>query len=397
MESDISENGTIITFYSYKGGTGRSMALANIACLIGEHSNGRKALAIDWDLEAPGLHRFFADQSELSHNKKRPGIIDYFHKLRHILETSKETYTRMEAEDGAVVLDETLPIDDFIIRDVAPGVDFIKAGTFNERYAELVGSFDWVGFYDNYGVVLTAFRNLLMTKYAYCLIDSRTGLTDTSGVCTMLLPEKLVTVFTPNRQNLSGLMDLVPRVIDYRRWSDDMRPLTVFPLPSRIENAEQKLRQEWRIEYQSGFEERFSQHYEVEECDLSEYFNEVRLPQLSYYAYGEKIAVLEERSEAHSLHRSYEAFFQRLVQLDYPWQILEEGFKRKTAVEAYDVFLSYHPSDSEFVEQIAARLQKNDIRCYFAKWHLMAGDDWREASKATLKSSSTAAVFVGRE
>jgi len=45
-------NGQIITFYSYKGGTGRSMALANIAWILA--SNGKRVLIIDWDLEAPG-------------------------------------------------------------------------------------------------------------------------------------------------------------------------------------------------------------------------------------------------------------------------------------------------------------------------------------------------------
>jgi MinD-like ATPase involved in chromosome partitioning or flagellar assembly len=38
----------IITFYSYKGGTGRSMALANIAWILA--SAGKRVLAIDWDL-----------------------------------------------------------------------------------------------------------------------------------------------------------------------------------------------------------------------------------------------------------------------------------------------------------------------------------------------------------
>ena len=49
--------GRILTFYSYKGGTGRSMALANIAWILA--SAGRSVLMIDWDLEAPGLHRYF--------------------------------------------------------------------------------------------------------------------------------------------------------------------------------------------------------------------------------------------------------------------------------------------------------------------------------------------------
>jgi Mrp family chromosome partitioning ATPase len=49
--------GKIITFYSYKGGTGRSMVLANVAWILA--SNGKKVLAVDWDLEAQGLHRYF--------------------------------------------------------------------------------------------------------------------------------------------------------------------------------------------------------------------------------------------------------------------------------------------------------------------------------------------------
>ena len=50
--------GRVITFYSFKGGTGRSMALANIATTLAQR-NGNRVLAIDWDLEAPGLHSYF--------------------------------------------------------------------------------------------------------------------------------------------------------------------------------------------------------------------------------------------------------------------------------------------------------------------------------------------------
>src|SRR5882724_4924556 len=49
--------GHITTFYSYKGGTGRSMALANFAWIMA--ASGKHVLAMDWDLEAPGLHRYF--------------------------------------------------------------------------------------------------------------------------------------------------------------------------------------------------------------------------------------------------------------------------------------------------------------------------------------------------
>ena len=70
----------IITFYSYKGGVGRSMALANVAWLLASKYR-KKVLAIDWDLEAPGLHRFFNVQEE---NIKK-GLIDLFYDYKDLL------------------------------------------------------------------------------------------------------------------------------------------------------------------------------------------------------------------------------------------------------------------------------------------------------------------------
>src|SRR4051794_16575664 len=49
--------GTITTFYSYKGGVGRSMILANTAALLAKW--GYRVLCVDWDLEAPGLRLYF--------------------------------------------------------------------------------------------------------------------------------------------------------------------------------------------------------------------------------------------------------------------------------------------------------------------------------------------------
>ena len=48
---------SIITFYSYKGGVGRSFALANVAAILSEW--GCRVLAVDWDIEAPGLSHYF--------------------------------------------------------------------------------------------------------------------------------------------------------------------------------------------------------------------------------------------------------------------------------------------------------------------------------------------------
>jgi predicted acylesterase/phospholipase RssA/MinD-like ATPase involved in chromosome partitioning or flagellar assembly len=70
----------IYTFYSYKGGVGRSMALANIAKWFYLH--GLRVVMVDWDLEAPGIENFFFDPEEQSGKDEfkriqdRPGLID---------------------------------------------------------------------------------------------------------------------------------------------------------------------------------------------------------------------------------------------------------------------------------------------------------------------------------
>ena len=68
----------VYTFYSYKGGVGRSMALANVAALLARA--GHRVLAIDWDLEAPGLERYFTEPLELPANLRatKPGRPDAF-------------------------------------------------------------------------------------------------------------------------------------------------------------------------------------------------------------------------------------------------------------------------------------------------------------------------------
>ncbi len=67
----------IYTFYSFKGGVGRSMALAN----VGEYlsSRGARILLIDWDLEAPGLESFFfaPESPHFADVRCQLGLIDY--------------------------------------------------------------------------------------------------------------------------------------------------------------------------------------------------------------------------------------------------------------------------------------------------------------------------------
>ncbi len=64
----------VCTFYSYKGGVGRSMALANVAAILARLN--KRVLVIDWDIEAPGLERYFTESGLKGSRRDRDGLVD---------------------------------------------------------------------------------------------------------------------------------------------------------------------------------------------------------------------------------------------------------------------------------------------------------------------------------
>ncbi len=241
----MSEKGKVITFYSFKGGVGRSMALANIACLLAKKHN-KRVLMLDWDLDAPGLHQFFHNAG-ISDSEK--GLIDFFVEIQDIIEQRLEkadNIQEMEDHEVAEILD-SIKLNDYILKTDIPSLDIMTCGRKDEKYSSLVSNFDWVGLFGKSPNLFYLFAERLTQIYEYVLIDSRTGYTDTSGICTMLMPEILVLVFTPNKQSISGVIELLHKATDYRKQSDDFRPLMAFPLPTRIDNAELERKNNWRM------------------------------------------------------------------------------------------------------------------------------------------------------
>jgi len=418
------EPGSIVTFYSYKGGTGRSMALANLACLAAREVSPGRVLMIDWDLEAPGLNRYFPE-SEQPENANRPGLIDYFVRLTELL--TPETYEKLAGRDGAQVLESLIPLDDYIAHDVGLSLDLMKAGRMDRDYPDRIASFDWVGLFRKYYRVYRAFRDQLSSRYSWCFVDSRTGLSDTSGICTMLMPEKLVAVFTPNRQSLDGVINLASRAIEYRRSSDDTRPLSVFPLPSRIVTEEHKFLQEAQERYRKVFEECLQGGYELKSCNLASYFEEVAIPHKGFYGFNEMVALRDDPSatDVLSINRAYERFWRRLATLDAPWDSMPDaaeappppqvkapepasgsGFLSDAGFE-HDVYVSYAHVDNVALggdaEGFVTRLQQ-DLRRRLEQYlgtsvqvwrdvKLLGGDDFSGTTETVLAKSATLVVI----
>ncbi len=310
-------NGIITTFYSYKGGVGRSMALANIACLAAKESS-EPILLIDWDLEAPGLHEYFREHLPSSFEEKE-GLLEFC--------------TAAQRELPAMPLDEENPelLEKFYGRlghyllqsETLPNVFLLKAGRFDSTYSARVAAFDWGAFFQAIPAFFPFWAKQLRKKFAHVFIDSRTGHGDAPGISTMLMPEKLVLVFTPNRQSLRGVLELAKKAIDYRVHSDDYRPLQIYPLPSRVELGEDSLRRQWQRDYTQQFEETLREAYGLtDSLTLKDYFERVQIPHFPRFAYGEELAVLEEGAstrDINSLANRYLIFKQYLFSGQNLW------------------------------------------------------------------------------
>lgn len=340
--------GKIITFYSYKGGTGRTMAVANVGVLLSKDSPHNtkvrmdgtppRVLLIDWDLEAPGLEEFFPPVIA-SHL----GVLDYFEQVSSKLGRMRSaTPAAVERRLGEVDLDR------FIRQSNYKSLWIMGAGSGrdDEGRAKRVRELDWRGLFERTPALFEGFARALTRRFDFVLIDSRTGASDIGGVCTALLPERLVLVFTPNRQSVQGCVRIGRAAAAHRAQSPDVRPLTIFPLPSRIEASEPDLRDVWRrgdnktAGYQPMFEELLSETYLLDECDLTDYFDEVQVQHVPRFAYGEDIAVVTERTDDRlSLTRSYQRLTERLQRHSAPWDLRTAVLEPRAVPESIPVDL----------------------------------------------------------
>lgn len=184
----------VTTFYSFKGGVGRSMALANAAVELAKR--GRRVLVVDFDLEAPGLDTF--DVLRPPPGKAVPGIIDF---VREFLDVDR-------APDARRFL-ARLPD----VGDRGGELWIMPSGAQEASYAARFNEIDWAALYEKRDGYLL-FEDLKaqwreVVKPDYVLVDSRTGHTDTGGICTRQLPDAVAILFFPNEQNLRGLAKVV--------------------------------------------------------------------------------------------------------------------------------------------------------------------------------------------
>jgi tetratricopeptide (TPR) repeat protein len=190
------------------------MALANTAAMLAKA--GRRVLMIDFDLEAPGLDSF----SELSPPKSQRGVVEYV----------AEYLKQGRPVPVGPFVHECVPRDDpirghlWLMPSGARGPDY-NTKRMSIRWAELYAKHDGQRFIENW-------KADVVETFApdYVFIDSRTGLTDVGGVCTLHFPDLVVLLFSLNDQNIDGISE----VANVLKQSE--KPPLVLPVATPIPN-----------------------------------------------------------------------------------------------------------------------------------------------------------------
>jgi tetratricopeptide (TPR) repeat protein len=307
----------IFSFYSYKGGVGRSQLCANVAAYLC-HKRNKRVLLLDWDFEAPGLHYYFGLKEEAV---TVDGSLELLEQYMALMLTNEQVSQKdyPSFDKGSIL--NLLQAKGW--KDQGVGcVDLIPAGCYEEAYIPRVNNFNWYQFYNRLDgqVYIEWLKGQLKgLGYDYILIDSRTGINDYSGICNLHLPDANIVVMAANSQNMRGCKNLIDQIINhpYTQHEEGYRTKYILPVLSRI-NVNNPNFEYWADEFVEHFQP-LMEHWETElprafrkDIFRDFYLEKVLLEDMPQYSAGENILF---KNRKQRLHRSsFAAKFAHLAQ-----------------------------------------------------------------------------------
>src|SRR5258708_4325325 len=233
----------VITFYSYKGGVGRTLACANFGLYLA--STGFKVVVADMDFEAPGLDsKFFGDgTTNISY-----GLLD-----------------QITAFQQGLPLPNLSPIGIHLSEEVIRSggkLHLIPTGNYcaPDKYYESISGLNWGYLLSERGLsfwfdLLSRIENQLQPDVL--VIDSRTGLTEVAGLCTQVLPDTVLLLTSTSPESLAGTRRMYELIQKSRlikeqrgqRTNVDLRVVvTRVPRPKDVEAFDRQMKQRFILE-----------------------------------------------------------------------------------------------------------------------------------------------------
>lgn len=193
----------VITFYSFKGGVGRTLACANFGKYLAKA--GQKVVLLDMDLEAPGLDaKLFPDATTSISN----GVID-----------------QLTAFQNGLSLPSLSPIPIDLPEEVTQHggrLHLMPAGNYFDLngYYKALSNLDWDLLLKSEEGLAFWFDFLKRIEDQFqpnvLVIDSRTGITEVSGLCTQVLPDTVLLLTSTSPESVRGTRRIYERIASSR-------------------------------------------------------------------------------------------------------------------------------------------------------------------------------------
>jgi cellulose biosynthesis protein BcsQ/stress-induced morphogen len=177
-----------VTFYSFKGGVGRTTALTHVAWILA--MRGRKVVAVDLDLEAPGLSTAFNLQPQPKY-----GIVDYFYERSYL------------PEGIAPSISITEIFGEVRIPNAKGRLFVVPAGCLSLDYISKVDDLHANTVIDGDQNLWSVFKREIdeQLKPDVILIDSRTGINQWGALSLIQAADEAIIFLFPNEQNKQGV------------------------------------------------------------------------------------------------------------------------------------------------------------------------------------------------
>lgn len=328
----------IITFYSYKGGMGRTTTMVSYAMDLAINQN-KKVVVIDCDLEAPGYLNFFdlSANQELINGTKN-GLVEFMSDSQMLNEEGKD---KLELSDYIVNVGDSAKVDDSAFENLK-NIWLIPAGNLNMDYEGNGDESNLYGYLEglskinlsNTEVVVSCFKLLFKKiKEAYnpdvILLDSRTGFNDIFGTAAFYLSSCVVGFFGFSRQTQPGLINLVNK---YYSKENTFKMILVFSiLPNETDS--QKMEDKLYSEVNKMIERKGTDETDQDKKDFPILFSLHRNHSLEQIGIGEKpnddafIKLVKERK-----FEDFNRIFQYINELCFPdlsQKIEDENLKKE--------------------------------------------------------------------
>jgi len=201
LDEDSPKRPLVVTFYSFKGGVGRSTALGLVAGILA--TRNRRVVMVDFDLEAPGISVLFQKDLEKI-NEEQYGVLDYLHQRYLTPDLDIPTIEHCISQ---------------VNLDTRGELFLVPAGEYNENYIHRLADLDrhtLQSFYNNRGEINPVKQLITDIKERLdpdvILIDARPGFNDTSAIALFDLADMAIICFLPTDQSYEGLRWVVQAV-----------------------------------------------------------------------------------------------------------------------------------------------------------------------------------------